>query len=60
MYEGWICQRCRRVNAPWVPQCPCDAHGVSGEIDDGPWPVFDDAGEPAPTTTTPPLFGALP
>lgn len=20
---GWICPRCKKVNAPWVNQCPC-------------------------------------
>lgn len=23
MMEGWICPRCKRVNAPWVSQCSC-------------------------------------
>lgn len=23
MMEGWLCPRCRRVNAPWVSQCTC-------------------------------------
>lgn len=22
--EGWICPRCGRVNAPWLPYCSCD------------------------------------
>ena len=22
--EGWICPRCRKVNAPWVMQCSCN------------------------------------
>ena len=21
--HGWICPRCARVNAPWVPNCDC-------------------------------------
>lgn len=24
MNEGWICPRCGRVNAPWMPNCTCD------------------------------------
>lgn len=24
MREGWICPRCGRVNAPWMPNCTCD------------------------------------
>lgn len=23
MMEGWICPRCKRVNAPWVSHCSC-------------------------------------
>lgn len=23
MLEGWICPRCKRVNAPWVERCDC-------------------------------------
>ena len=23
MKEGWICPRCGRVWAPWIPQCKC-------------------------------------
>lgn len=24
MLEGWLCPRCKRVNAPWVPSCSCN------------------------------------
>lgn len=24
MLEGWICPRCKRVNAPWVDHCDCN------------------------------------
>lgn len=27
MNEGWLCPRCKRVNAPWVSSCPC--HEIS-------------------------------
>lgn len=23
MMEGWLCPRCKKVNAPWVSQCSC-------------------------------------
>lgn len=23
MMEGWLCPRCKKVNAPWVSQCTC-------------------------------------
>ena len=22
--EGWVCPRCGRVNAPWLPNCSCN------------------------------------
>jgi hypothetical protein len=22
--EGWLCPRCKRVNAPWVERCECE------------------------------------
>lgn len=24
MKEGWLCPRCKKVNAPWVSQCTCN------------------------------------
>lgn len=24
MQEGWLCPRCKKVNAPWVPSCSCN------------------------------------
>lgn len=23
MMEGWLCPRCKKINAPWVSQCTC-------------------------------------
>ena len=23
VHHGWVCPKCLRVNAPWVPFCPC-------------------------------------
>jgi hypothetical protein len=25
MNEGWICPRCKQINAPWVMRCTCYA-----------------------------------
>ena len=38
---GWICPRCGKANAPWVPSCPCSV------------PVY----RPQPTYDLPPLTG---
>lgn len=24
MSEGWICPKCGRALAPWMPECPCN------------------------------------
>lgn len=24
--EGWVCPRCGRVNAPWLPNCSCGSN----------------------------------
>lgn len=24
--NGWICPRCGKVNAPWMPACSCSPH----------------------------------
>lgn len=24
MQEGWLCPRCKRINAPWISQCFCN------------------------------------
>ena len=32
MKEGWICPRCKKVNAPFIPSCDCQwedkSHGL--------------------------------
>jgi len=38
--QGWECPRCGRVNAPWVPQCPCAGCRYTPPQDTGPgWPT---------------------
>lgn len=32
---GWVCPRCNRVNAPWMPICSCNE--VSVETRTLPW-----------------------
>lgn len=38
---GWICPRCGKVNAPWVPSCECVAT------------LYPMVTEPSPTVTEP-------
>ena len=28
--QGWICPKCGRVNAPWMPTCGCVSSQTSG------------------------------
>ena len=30
--QGWICPKCGRVNAPWLPTCDCVRSQTSGTI----------------------------
>lgn len=32
---GWLCPRCKKVNAPWVSQCSCE-NNLKININD-PW-----------------------
>ena len=33
MKEGWICPRCGKVNAPFVPSCDCKPAVTNGALD---------------------------
>lgn len=37
MMEGWICPRCGKVNAPWMPCCNCTPALVSPTLPND-WP----------------------
>ena len=30
--QGWICPKCGRVNAPWLPTCGCVSSQTSGYV----------------------------
>lgn len=34
----WLCPRCQRYNAPWVPQCPCQAAPAQSTSGTDGWP----------------------
>lgn len=33
MKEGWICPRCKKINAPFVPSCDCEENNSTNYID---------------------------
>lgn len=35
MQEGWICPRCGRVNAPFMPNCDCKPDEAISNADSG-------------------------
>ena len=39
MQEGWLCPRCKKVNAPWVPHCDCKSEDKesSQKINESKW-----------------------
>ena len=53
MKEGWVCPKCGKVLAPWVPECDCyKEHPLAGK------PVYPNYDghpvyEPAPYWTNP-------
>lgn len=51
--QGWECPRCKRINAPFVAECPCSQDAQRGPvitIEPGPR-------EPWTTGTWPPVYG---
>ena len=30
--EGWLCPRCKKINAPWSPQCWCKEGQLTATI----------------------------
>ena len=47
MNEGWICPRCGKVWAPWMPSCTCA--GVTVPLPNKPWiPPQPTTGDPIP------------
>lgn len=38
--QGWECPRCRKINAPWLAQCPCPAAIISSPtVQPWTWPT---------------------
>lgn len=29
MNEGWLCPRCKKINAPWVSSCSCSESSLN-------------------------------
>lgn len=47
--EGWVCPRCKKVNAPWMPTCNCKESRAQPKTSEwrrgfGPamWELYDD------------------
>ena len=51
--QGWVCPRCKRVNAPWVSQCDCKPSQISMT-----WEVT--TGEPVRAGNSTLKMGAVP
>ena len=47
--NGWICPRCGKVNAPWLPCCVCDEPSITYTSDMAA-PVFNIKNEPQTET----------
>lgn len=46
MDEGWICPKCGKVWAPWMPSCDC---GMLSQFSSSPTvPVVPGTGDPLP------------
>ena len=40
--QGWICPKCGRVNAPWMPTCGCvSSQTTASTTYDGVWEYVD-------------------
>ena len=49
--EGWICPRCGRVNAPWLPYCSCDDIAVDITTTGTPYRIYPSSYSTAKTST---------
>lgn len=38
--QGWICPKCGRVNAPWMPTCGCVSSQTTGTASDSSIPYI--------------------